>query len=220
MSFSARAWIAGQLVTAADLIDLENRVVAGAVSNMTESLEPVGVAGGLRGEVVPQGVTGIWGPATRTLSANGRTWILRYSPTRNFDITLAAIDLVTVATADDSIEIAVYNSDLTSRLATSGVQAGRLITTLGARTVPLVYSFAANTVYYIAATMPIGTQHGAVVSGRATSGRANTLFGAAVPNGLAGFIDAQTSPLPTSITAGSVDWTSLNTFPLIALREV
>jgi hypothetical protein len=55
---------------------------------------------------------------------------------------------------------------------------------------------------------------------RTCAGVSATLFGSTVPTALAGFVDGLSSPLPASITPASVNWTSLNVFPLLALREV
>jgi hypothetical protein len=185
------------------------------------ALETVSVAGGLRGEIVPQAYPAVWGPATRTLSATGRTWIFRFSPARAWSITLGAWDVTAFATADDSVELAIYDATLGTRLATSGVTAGKLNATNGIKTVGLTYTFDPSLVYYVAWKAPValgGT--GASVNGRTCNGVSTTLFGTTVPTALAGFIDSLSSPLPTSITAASVNWTALNTFPLIALREV
>jgi hypothetical protein len=182
--------------------------------------ESISVAGALRGEIVPTVDPGVWGPATRTLSSAGRTWVMRFSPRRAWSVTLAAWDVTVAASVDDSTEVAVYSADLTSRLSTTGVLTGKLNGT-GIKTGTLTQAFDPSLVYYIAWKAPValgGT--GASVNGRTCNGISTTLFGTTVPTALAGFIDALSSPLPTSITAASVNWTALSTFPLLALREV
>jgi hypothetical protein len=185
-----------------------------------DATELVNVAGGLRGEVVPQVSPGVWGPAGRTLAAAGRTWLLRFSPTRAWDVSLARWDVTVAASADDATEAAVYTADLGARLASSGVQSGQFNAT-GIKGVPLVQSFDPAQVYYVAWKAPValgGT--GATVNGRTCAGVSTTLFGSAVPTALAGFVDGLSSPLPAAITPASVNWTALNVFPLLALREV
>lgn len=185
------------------------------------TLESIGVAGGLRGEVVPGGEPAVWGPATRTLASAGRTWILRFAPKRAWNITLAAWDVTVAASVDDNTEVAVYTADLSTRLTTSGVLGGKLNGT-GIKTAGLTIAIDPTLpVYYVAWKAPValgGT--GASVNARSCNGISTTLFGTTVPVALAGFIDGLSSPLPTSITAASVNWTALNTFPLLALREV
>jgi len=182
--------------------------------------EAIGVAAGLRGEIVPQNEPAVWGPATRTLASAGRTWIMRFSPKRAWNITLVAWDVTVAASVDDNTEIAIYSSDLTTRLSTTGVLAGKLNST-GIKTATLTQAFDPALVYHVVWKAPValgGT--GASVNGRTCNGISTTLFGTTVPTALAGFIDGLSSPLPTSITAGSVNWTALNSFPLLALREV
>jgi hypothetical protein len=183
--------------------------------------EPISVAAGFRGEMVPGTEPAVWGTGTRSLGTPGRTHVMRYVPKRAWNLALAKWDVTTAATANDSVELALYNSDLTTRIATSGVQTSQL-NALGIKGVPFVVDVDPALVYYLAFKAPVtlgGT--GASVNGRATSSpNAVLMFGSTVPDALAGFIDGLASPLPTSITAGSVNWTAVTTFPLIALREV
>jgi hypothetical protein len=185
-----------------------------------DTTELVSIAAGLRGEIVPQATPGVWGPAGRTLAASGRTWILRFSPTRAWDVSLARWDVTVQANTDDATEVAVYTADLGTRLSTSGVTGGQLNAT-GIKGVPLVQSFDPAEIYYVAWKAPVtlgGT--GATVNGRTCNGVSTTLFGATVPVALAGYVDGLSSPLPAAITAASVNWTTLNSFPLLALREI
>lgn len=187
--------------------------------------EAISVAGGIRGEVVPQMDPGVWGPGTRVLNqpgGGGRTYLMRFSPKRAWNITLAAWDVTAFANTDDNVEVAFYSADLTTRLSTSGITAGKLNVSNGIKSVAITQATDPALVYYVAFKAPItllGT--GATVNARTCSGVANTLFGTTVPTALAGFIDLTAgAALPTSITAASVNWTAINTFPLIALREV
>jgi hypothetical protein len=183
--------------------------------------ETISVGGGLRGEVVPAAEPALWGLASRTFSFTGRTWLLRCVPKRTRLVTLARWDVTLAATADDQTEVAVYTGDLSSRIATSGVQSGQL-NGLGVKGVNLAVAVDPSNVYYVAWKAPVslgGT--GATVNGRScNSTSATQLFGTTVPTALAGFVDGLSSPLPTSINAASVNWTALNTFPFIVLREV
>lgn len=193
----------------------------GGIAIDISALESISVAAALRGDVIPQSSVGVWGSATRTLTTAARTWILRYSPTRAFIHTLARWDITTAATTDQTCELALYDASLATRIATSGVQAGQLNAT-GIKGVSFSATVDPSLVYYLAWTAPVSllSGTGASVNARTANGVGNTLFGATVPTALAGFIDGLSSPLPTSITAASINWTALNTFPMIALREL
>lgn len=237
MPFSPKDWRnapdTSTPVSAESLEDMENRLssysddVAQAGVDALSGFETVGVTGGLRGEVVPQNTPAVWGVATRALTTAARTWIMRYSPARELVITLAKWDVTVAASTDQTCELALYSGDLTTRLATSGVQAGQLNAT-GVKGVSISVTVDPALVYYWAFTAPVsllaGT--GASVNGR-TSNSIPTMnlfcpnpAAPTVPTALAGFIDSLSSPLPTSITAASVSFTTVNTFPLIVLREV
>jgi hypothetical protein len=179
--------------------------------------ESISVAAGLRADIAPSD-PGMFATGSRTLASATNTWLLRFSPKRAWNITLARWEVTAASGTDDSVEVAVYNSDLTSRLATSGVQNGQLNAT-GVKGVGLTYSFDPALVYYIA-LKPATTA--ATVTGRGPNVGTTwaTLFGTTVPTALAGSISGLSSPLPTSITAASVVWVGVSLVPMIVLREV
>lgn len=219
MTYGQQTWVDNSSVANGSRMNHLEQGVADA-HTILDSAEAISVSAGLRGEIVPQTHPAVWGPASRTLASAGRTWVMRWCPERPWDITLAAWDVTVAASVDDNTEVAIYNAALSSRLATTGVLTGKLNGT-GIKTGTLTISVDPTLVYYVAWKAPValgGT--GATVNGRTCNGISTTLFGTTVPTALAGFIDGLSSPLPTSITAGSVNWTALNTFPLLALREV
>lgn len=206
--------------SAARFLHMETGI--GDAHDALAALETVSIAGGLRGEAVPAAEPAVWSAASRTIATAGRTWLLRFCPRRTWNITLARWDVTTAASTDDTVEVAIYNSDLTSRIATSGVQSGQLIGTVPiVRGVNITATVTPANVYYVAFKQVTLGGTGATINGRTTnSNTLVTIFGTTVPSVLGGFVDGLSNPLPTSISSGSVTSTAVNTYPLIVLREV
>lgn len=156
---------------------------------------------------------------TSTPPTAGTAYILRFFASYRAPITLGAIVVQTAATAGstDPVEIAVYNSALTAKLATTGVDSSGLLATSGVRTLPLVWTPPAVGVYYV--VFGAGTITGAPTLSAATfsSNENRRIMGASV-----GSVETYSkasvwsSGLPADLSAGVG---AVASAPVVALRE-
>lgn len=135
------------------------------------------------GMYVPQDLPG---SLANTGAASGAAHAVRFVPLKNITLTKVAFNLGGVDTVDNPIEIAVYNSSLTSKLATSGqVAVGTL--SAGVKVVPVSGSLVAGTVYYLFICSPVVTTTFGIYKVSASAASTNAqLFGADIPD-LEGF---------------------------------
>lgn len=152
-------------------------------------------------------------PSNLTLVAN-RGYILRVVPSRDFAVTSVDFGLITAASADDAVDVAIYSSAL-ARITSAGATAGKLNGTNGTvSSVAISTTLTAGTVYYVGFSS--GNQGGtaAIITGATWVNAVYTkLFGAT-----AGLIDvdaaAASHVLPNPYVLGSAS----SAFPLLALR--
>lgn len=152
-----------------------------------------------------------YGAAVMTLVAT-RAHIVRFVPPRNIQVVSIAFGVSTAAGSDDSCDVGLYDAAY-AKIVTAGATAGKL-NGIGVKTIPIVASLLANTVYYAAfSTGTIGTT-AAVLAGLTTGGN-NTqdLFGTTA--GLREFSFQAVHPLPVTFVPGG----SIGVVPLLAVRE-
>lgn len=184
--------------------------------------QAVGGGGGVflpfsNGFLVPQDLPGA--TISQAQSA-GQFNGLRFTAPSNLSITKGVLFMV-ADTASDPIELAIYNSSLTSKLATSGpVVPAEGTTSNGYKTLPLTAPFAitAGTVYYAVLVVTVITTSMSIVSQSVAFATTVGYFGSAVGN--LSMIRASSggiaSPLPNDISG--VAQTTVNNCPVIALR--
>ena len=143
---------------------------------------------------------------------SNRGYVARFVPSRNYVITLVAFAIGTASGSNDPLEIAVYDSTLSTKLATTGAVSGLLNSGTGVKTTSFSISLTAGTVYYGAfasqstATLTMANFDQALNAPR--------LFGTSAPQTLFG--DGSTSyPLPTPFVIGA----NAAIFPVLAFRE-
>lgn len=113
-----------------------------------------------------------------------RSYVVRFVATRPMTITKIAFELTTAAGANDSCDVGIFNSGLTTLLASAGSTAGKLNATAGVQSVSLSapYTLSQGQVYYAAfACSAFGgsaAQLGMVSLG-ATAAATSSLFGLA-----------------------------------------
>lgn len=141
-----------------------------------------------------------WAGSTATALTASQATFVRFVPSRIMNIVGAQFHTSTAAGADDACDVGIYNSDMSSRLASAGATTGKLNGT-GVKSVTFTAPVAldAGTVYY--AAFSSGTQGGTAgnVLRAAWSGSLAQLFAATTPQSEA-FLKATSHPLPTSIS--------------------
>lgn len=138
---------------------------------------------------------------TLTLVAN-RSYFARFCPTRAATVTAINFMVTTAASANDNVDVGIYNATTLARVASSGATASKLNAT-GPQSVALSASLTAGQPYFAAiACGTLGGTAAIVVSGTVTTANAARLFGNTP-------VDAYTSchvdsqhPLPS--TSGAV----------------
>lgn len=133
-----------------------------------------------------------------------RTYIVRFVATRPMTITKIAFALSTAAGANDSCDVGIFNSGLTTLLASAGSTAGKLNATAGVQSVSLTapYTVSQGTVYYAAfACSAFGGSAAqlAMINLGVTSTATSNLFGLAA-NTLDIAVQASAFPLAAPVT--------------------
>ncbi|MGC1177430.1 MAG: hypothetical protein WA843_05150, partial [Candidatus Saccharimonadales bacterium] len=157
--------------------------------------------------------------STRSLAAN-TAYLVRFVPHKPIKISQIKYVVTTFATADDAVDVGIYNATLSSRLGSSGATTGQLNATNGIKTLNLTASvqLVPDTVYYIA--LSCGTVGGtaATITGIANSGGVTTpqqVTGTAPP--AVDWTSATSShPLPTSIGSPSSGLSSTGALWVVA----
>ena len=166
------------------------------------------------------GLTGLFAPnplyagTANTILTASTLYVARFIPSRPFNAALIAYVVTSFATADDNVDVGIFNSAGT-RLVSSGATAGKLNTSNGVKTVSFTATpLAAGVVYY--AALACGTVGGTAATlsmhNAATAG--SQFFGSSMPNiGQGTYAANPTLPASVSIspTGGVV--------PLLAVRE-
>lgn len=152
-----------------------------------------------------------WNFAAAAL-ASGTTYLYKVSPDRDYTITNAWLAVTTASGTDDALEIAVYNDDLTARLATSGSVTGKLNAT-GVQSVAIEAALKAGTRYTVAFK---AASTASVRFAAWTTATLASAFGTSASALMLAFINGLSTPLPTSIGTPS----AASQVPLLALREV
>lgn len=167
-----------------------------------------------------QGETGILAPSCPGYSRSNLTLVAnqaqigRFVPSRPMSIALISFAVSTAAGSDDACDVGIYNSALTTKIASAGATTGKLNGT-GVKTIAVVASLQAGTVYYAALSCgAIGTTAAIIGGGAFTVANYGALFGAGAPNQDAMFL-AASHPLPASLAGAS----GTSTAPLLGIRE-
>ena len=143
-------------------------------------------------------------------------YLLRFVPSRNMTITKIAFAVITAAGSDDNVDVGIYNSDLSTKLVSTGDTAGLVNATTGTKTATVAStSLVAGTIYYVAfAYGTVGSTVATLASAYLATTGVSTIFGSSPPQLLQGTKTAS-HPLPSSIATP----TSVANSPLLALRE-
>lgn len=146
----------------------------------------------------------IWAGAANIVATANRAHAMRLVPEEDIFVRTMTLSVTTLDAGDPPAEVAIYNSDCTTKLATSGSVTGKLNALgLAVFTITVPILLRAGTVYY---TAYMTSSASAVVQGR-TIGPDNgaaAIFGSSPPNLLAGFVNLGAMPLPEplNIAAG------------------
>jgi hypothetical protein len=147
----------------------------------------------------------------------GRAYAMRFVPSRNMTISSIAFQVTTAAGADDTCDVGIYDSALTTRLVSKGATAG-LLNVLGVKNVDIGdTALTAGTVYYAAfsSVTPFGAAAAQLLFLSLGVGSGGTFFGTTAGVTEVAFKDAS-HPLPASLAGFG---TTAGSAPLFALRE-
>lgn len=154
---------------------------------------------------------------TSQLQVANRGYIMRVAPSRDIAMTLIAFSVLTPATNDDPVAVAIFDATLATVLATSGAVTGKANVS-GVRTVPLAYTLTAGTVYYASFTYgAVGGTAATLLGANFNSSSAGYLFGQSAATGLE--FDASNTRHPPTAPWGSIT-AATSGCPVLALREV
>jgi hypothetical protein len=205
------------------------QVGLGNVSNLAPADLPVSTATqtalGLKldsadfNAVADDGLPGLFGPTcvgwavsgSATALTSGTLYLYRVRPERTYSITKVWFNIGTASGTNDACEIAVYNSDCSSQLATTGSTPG-LLNATGDKTPSLTVTLTRGNTYYVAflaastAALRFWTYNQTAMAGA---------FGSAAPLALGLTKTGQSIPLASSLTGLSLNPTG----PFLVLRE-
>lgn len=145
---------------------------------------------------------------TRALTA-GTVYLTRFVPRKPMKVTDLKFVVTVAATQDDPVDVGIYNSDLASRLASSGAVTGKLngsiSGTAAIRSVPLTAPLQLNpgTVYYLAVSCGTAGGTQATITGIGSSGgitQPNQIVDTKAP-GVEWTTATSSHPLPSSISS-------------------